>query len=52
MILRYTLWETQVAVLVETGNFRDAFSVYLRDVYYPTYTRLDGLLFGVTLAGL
>lgn len=52
MILRYTLWETQVAVLVETGNFRDAFSVYLKDVYYPTYTRLDGLLFGVTLAGL
>lgn len=52
MILRYTLWETQVAVLVEAGNFKDAFSVYLRDVYYPTYTRLDGLLFGVTLAGL
>ncbi|MGV1782691.1 acyltransferase family protein [Agrobacterium vitis] len=29
---------------------RDAFAVYLRDVYYPTHTRLDGLMFGVILA--
>ena len=50
MILRYTLWEIQVGTLVETDKLRDAFAVYLRDVYYPTYTRLDGLMFGVLLA--
>jgi peptidoglycan/LPS O-acetylase OafA/YrhL len=50
MILRYLIWENQVGVLVEAGRLRDAFAVYLRDVYYPTYTRLDGLLFGVILA--
>ncbi|MEQ1954309.1 acyltransferase [Mesorhizobium sp. CN2-181] len=50
MILRYTLWESQVGTLVDVGKLRDAFAVYLRDVYYPTYTRLDGLMFGVLLA--
>ncbi|WP_246721824.1 acyltransferase [Rhizobium sp. BK049] len=50
MILRYAIWEGQVGVLVDAGKLRDAFAVYLRDVYYPTYTRLDGLMFGVILA--
>lgn len=50
MILRYLIWENQVGVLVDAGKLRDAFAVYLRDVYYPTYTRLDGLLLGVILA--
>lgn len=50
MILRYIIWESQVGVLVETDKLRNAFAVYLRDVYYPTYTRLDGLMFGVILA--
>lgn len=50
MVLRYLLWEMQVRPLVEAGNAREAFAVYLRDVYYPTYTRLDGLTFGVALA--
>jgi peptidoglycan/LPS O-acetylase OafA/YrhL len=50
VILRYTIWEGQVGVLVDAGKLRDAFAVYLRDVYYPTYTRLDGLMFGVVLA--
>ncbi|MGO7632691.1 acyltransferase family protein [Rhizobium leguminosarum] len=50
MILRYTIWESQVGVLVDADKLRDAFAVYLRDVYYPTYTRLDGLMFGVILA--
>ncbi|MDX0532992.1 acyltransferase family protein [Sinorhizobium medicae] len=51
-VLRYTIWESQVGVLVDAGKLRDAFAVYLRDVYYPTYTRLDGLMFGVILAAL
>lgn len=50
MILRYTIWEGQVGVLIDADKLRDAFAVYLRDVYYPTYTRLDGLTFGVILA--
>lgn len=50
IVLRYAIWDTQVGVLVADGQFRPAFATYLRDVYYPTYTRLDGLLFGVVLA--
>jgi peptidoglycan/LPS O-acetylase OafA/YrhL len=50
IVLRYTLWDTQVGALVAGGQFRPAFATYLRDIYYPTYTRLDGLLFGVVLA--
>ncbi|WP_244914843.1 acyltransferase family protein [Rhizobium sullae] len=50
MILRYTIWESQIGALVDADKLRDAFAVYLRDVYYPTYTRLDGLMFGVILA--
>lgn len=50
MLLRYTLWESQVGTLVDADKLRDAFAVYLRDLYYPTYTRLDGLMFGVLLA--
>lgn len=50
IVLRYALWEIQVGPLVRSDRLRDAFAVYLRDVYYPTYTRLDGLTFGVLLA--
>lgn len=49
-MLRYAIWDVQVGALVAEGQFRPAFATYLRDVYYPTYTRLDGLLFGVLLA--
>lgn len=50
LALRYAIWEHQVGTLVYAGKLREAFAVYLRDVYYPTYTRLDGLVFGVVLA--
>lgn len=50
IVLRYAIWDAQVGTLVAEGQFRPAFATYLRDVYYPTYTRLDGLLFGVVLA--
>ena len=50
IVLRYAIWDMQVGTLVAEGQFRPAFATYLRDVYYPTYTRLDGLLFGVLLA--
>lgn len=48
--LRYAIWDMQIGTLVAEGQFRPAFATYLRDIYYPTYTRLDGLLFGVVLA--
>ena len=50
IVLRYAIWDIQVGTLVAEGQFRPAFATYLRDVYYPTYMRLDGLLFGVVLA--
>lgn len=50
--LRYAIWDAQVGPLVAAGELRPAFATYLRDVYYPTYTRLDGLLFGVMLAAV
>ena len=50
VVLRYAIWDVQIGALVGEGQFRPAFATYLRDVYYPTYTRLDGLLFGVLLA--
>lgn len=50
IVLRYAIWDVQIGSLVAEGQLRPAFATYLRDVYYPTYTRLDGLLFGVVLA--
>lgn len=50
IMVRFALWEDEVRQLVEAAKFREAFAVYLRDVYYPSYTRIDGLLFGVLLA--
>lgn len=50
MMIRFALWEGEVRQLVEAAKFREAFATYLRDVYYPSYTRIDGLLFGVLLA--
>ncbi len=50
IVLRYAIWDAQLGPLVAEAQFRPAFATYLRDVYYPTYTRLDGLLFGVVLA--
>jgi len=38
-------------ILLPMGRANDHFSVqYIERIYYPTYTRLDGLLAGVTLA--
>jgi peptidoglycan/LPS O-acetylase OafA/YrhL len=49
VLIRYVIWDAQIGSLVEAGQVRPAFATYLRDIYYPTYTRLDGLLFGVLL---
>ena len=52
MLLRFAIWQTQVGVFIDVQDFKEAYSGYLRDVYYPTYNRLDGLVFGVLLAAL
>ncbi|MFS8048517.1 acyltransferase family protein [Rhizobium sp. BR 314] len=52
MGLRFALWQSQVGPAVEIQAYREAFAIYLRDVYYPTYNRLDGLTFGVVLAAI
>lgn len=50
MLLRFAIWQSEVGALAEAQKYRDAFAAYLREVYYPTYNRLDGLMFGVLLA--
>nr|WP_210319013.1 acyltransferase [Rhizobium paranaense] len=52
MGLRFALWQNQVSPAAEMHAYRAALAVYLRDVYYPTYNRLDGLTFGVVLAAI
>ncbi|MFS8115410.1 acyltransferase [Rhizobium jaguaris] len=52
MGLRFALWQSQVGPAAEMQACRAALAVYLRDVYYPTYNRLDGLTFGVVLAAI
>ncbi|MGY5780541.1 acyltransferase family protein [Rhizobium sp. LEGMi135b] len=52
MSLRFALWQSHVGPIVEMQTYREAFAVYLRDIYYPTYNRLDGLAFGVALAAI
>ncbi|MEF0942779.1 acyltransferase family protein [Rhizobium sp. BR 362] len=52
MGLRFALWQNEVGPAAEMHAYRAALAVYLRDVYYPTYNRLDGLTFGVVLAAI
>lgn len=52
MGLRFSIWQSQVGLPTEAHDYREAFAAYLRDIYYPTYNRLDGLTFGVVLAAI
>ena len=54
MALRAYVWGHDLAPLeTEAGTDNDAFAQrWLQSVYYPTWARLDGLLFGVVLAVL
>jgi peptidoglycan/LPS O-acetylase OafA/YrhL len=52
MGLRFALWQSEVGPAADMQAYREALAVYLRDVYYPTYNRLDGLTFGVILAAI
>jgi len=50
MLLRATLWQHALGAQVAEGATAGVGPVYLETIYYPTYCRLDGLLFGVLLA--
>jgi len=48
IIIRYVIWDMRVAPAYE----RMRLMIALREIYYPTYTRLDGLLVGVAIASI
>ena len=50
MVLRFVIWDEFIGARLETGNYKGLGFLYLKDIYYPTYCRLDGLVFGVLLA--
>jgi peptidoglycan/LPS O-acetylase OafA/YrhL len=50
MLLRAALWQNAMAAPLAEGAIASFAPTYLQAVYYPTYCRLDGLLFGVLLA--
>lgn len=49
--LRYLIWHHRVAPLEGANPLLMIYTFY-NTIYYPTYTRLDGLLIGVSLAAL
>lgn len=49
LLLRLFVWEHAVAPLLETPGF---WKVWYMKLYYPTYTRLDGLAIGVLIGYL
>jgi peptidoglycan/LPS O-acetylase OafA/YrhL len=48
--IRFWLWESHVASALNSGDVLGATYGYMTYVYYPSWGRLDGLLFGVLLA--
>lgn len=50
MLLRATIWQNTVGTLLAEGAGASVGPTYLKFIYYPTYCRLDGLLFGVLFA--
>jgi peptidoglycan/LPS O-acetylase OafA/YrhL len=48
-LLRGYIWIKFVSPFVFTDNY---FALWARWIYYPTYTRLDGLLTGIAIAGI
>lgn len=47
--IRHYCWNT---VYLEQINNDDSWRVWYKWIYYPTYARLDGLIAGVTIAGI
>jgi peptidoglycan/LPS O-acetylase OafA/YrhL len=51
-LLRWALWAHYLNPLNAIDDRQFFVAVYLEKIYYPTYTRLDGLLIGVLLAAM
>lgn len=48
ILIRYAIWEA----LVAPAYGRAKIGIAIKAIYYPTYTRLDGLLIGVMIASV
>ena len=48
VLIRYSIWQTFIA----PSFGQNRIGVAIREIYYPTYSRLDGLLVGVVIASL
>lgn len=48
-LIRFLIYQYRVEPIRDTDNFGMLWTSY---IYYPTYTRLDGLLCGVTIAAI
>lgn len=48
VLIRYSIWE----IFVAPTYGRTRIMVAIKDIYYPTYTRLDGLLVGIAIASI
>ncbi len=52
IILRATLWKIYLSPLTGEEHLREFSNSFGKIIYYPTYTRLDGILMGVIIAML
>ncbi len=52
LLSRYYCYDHFIAPFVDGPVWHDATPQYFEKVYYPTYNRLDGLLAGVSIAGV
>lgn len=50
--LRYFLWEKYVGPHYASSDMDHMLPVFYREIYYPTYNRLDGLVLGVCIAAI
>ena len=50
MLLRFEIWQEGVGERLEAAKVVNPSRLYFESIYYPTYARLDGLVFGVLLA--
>jgi peptidoglycan/LPS O-acetylase OafA/YrhL len=50
--LRYSLWEHYVAPFYYSSSRNGIYVPFYREIYYPTYCRLDGFAIGVSIASI
>jgi peptidoglycan/LPS O-acetylase OafA/YrhL len=53
LVIRFMIWERYLGPIASDSSSDDVFGIrYWQLIYFPTYSRLDGLLIGVVLAGI